>query len=85
MARPKPITLTHIDEADFDGPYAPQPFVAVGDVPFQPAIEPVEFDGFTPVPASFADEDAVQAYLETLVGELGDLVAVLADAGIIAD
>lgn len=30
---PKPITLSQVDEADFDGAFDPQPFVVVGPVP----------------------------------------------------
>lgn len=33
MADPKPISLTQVDAEDFDGDYAPQPFVVVGDIP----------------------------------------------------
>lgn len=33
MAEPKPISLTQVDAADYDGKGAPQPFVVVGDVP----------------------------------------------------
>jgi len=30
---PKPISLTQIDEGEYDGPRAPQPFLVVGEMP----------------------------------------------------
>lgn len=63
MANPKPITLTQVDEADYEG-YTPQPFVLVGDVP---AGDPVTL---TAVPESFEDLPAARTYLDILVGEL---------------
>lgn len=61
---PKPITLTQ--RAAVAGELDPQPYVVVGELPV-PAADVV---ALTAVPASFADEAAVRAYLLTLVTEL---------------
>lgn len=63
MAAPKPVSLTSVAANAYTGP-EPKPMLVVGDIPQGAPVS------LTPVPASFADEDAVQAYLATLVAEL---------------
>lgn len=61
----KPVVLTQAATTTNPG-YDPEPLVIIGKVPSGAFTE----TALTGVPASFADEDAVQAYLATLVGEL---------------
>lgn len=61
---PKPITLTQ--SATNPSAFDPQPFVVVGDIPVPVPVATT----LTAVPATFADEVAVQDYLEILVTEL---------------
>lgn len=61
---PKPITLTQ--SATNPSTFEPQPFVVVGSIPV-PSSAVVTL---TAVPGTFADEAAVQAYLNTLVTQL---------------
>jgi hypothetical protein len=35
----KPVSLTHVDESDYTGAYAPEPLVIVGDVPASEAVQ----------------------------------------------
>lgn len=68
MVAPKPITLTQVDEADYDSAFDPQPFVVVGDVPsaganITPQTAPT-------IDASPADATAVATDLQALVTAL---------------
>lgn len=65
MADPKPVTLTQVAAADYEG-FDPAPMVVVGSIP----VAAGDVTSLTAVPASFADLAAVQTYLSTLVTEL---------------
>lgn len=65
MAEPKPIALTQVATADYEG-YDPTPMVVVGSVP----VAAADVVALTAVPASFADLAAVRTYLNTLVTQL---------------
>lgn len=65
----RPVALTQVTEAAYANTHPhvrPQKLVIVGDMPV-PAADVV---ALTAVPATFADEAAVRAYLLTLVTEL---------------
>jgi hypothetical protein len=64
MAVGKPVTLTQ--RAAVAGERTPEPLVVVGSLPV-PAGDVV---ALTVVPGTFADEAAVQTYLNTLVTEI---------------
>lgn len=65
MAEPKPIALTQVATADYEG-HDPAPMVVVGSVP----VAAADVVALTAVPASFADLAAVRTYLNTLVTQL---------------
>lgn len=81
MPNPKPVTLTQIDAADYEGAGDPQPLVIVGDVPAgtpQAAIANAQTYGtFTIL------EEATNA-VNDLSEVINDILAALRSAGIIA-
>lgn len=64
MVAAKPVVLTQ--SATNPSSFDPEPLVVVGNLPV-PAAQVVEL---TDVPETFANEAAVQAYLDTLVTEI---------------
>lgn len=62
MADPKPIALTQIDEADYDGKGAPQPFVVVGDIPGTGPVAVADVTGLQAIITDLTDRiEALEA------------------------
>lgn len=69
---PKPVTLTQIDEGDYEGAFTPQPLVVVGDIPGA---------GITPQAAPAVDSTPADA--AAVAADLQSLVDALVDAGVL--
>lgn len=80
MADPKPITLTSVPAASYDGALDPQAFVVVGPgaVTRQPAI------ANQPAATLPADLAGVQTQLQSLTTKVNAILVALRNAGIIA-
>lgn len=78
--RPKPITLTQVDELDYEFEQAPAPFVVVGEIPGTGGGDGPEI---TPQAAPVIDTEPEDA--DAVAADLVSVVAALVAAGVFTD
>lgn len=81
MAKPRPVTITQMDAADYDGVFTPEPLLVVGDIGAfdpQPAIANI-------ATADGSDPATTQALANATKAKVNAILAALRAAGVIAE